>query len=49
MKKTIFLCLFFFLVSMVSAQNWFKGSFNDALAKAKTENKLVLIDFFSDG
>lgn len=49
MKKTISLCLFLSLVSMVSAQNWFKGSFNDALAQAKAENKLVLIDFFSDG
>ena len=30
-----------------SAQNWFKGSLDDALTKAKTENKKVLVDFFS--
>ncbi len=32
-----------------SAQNWFKGSLDQAVAKAKTENKLVIIDFFSAG
>ena len=30
-----------------SAQNWFKGSLDEALAKAKSENKKVLVDFFS--
>ena len=35
------------LVSTASAQNWFKGSFDEALAKAKSENKKVLVDFFS--
>ncbi|MEE9390551.1 MAG: hypothetical protein V3U91_04845 [Candidatus Aminicenantaceae bacterium] len=49
MKKIIFLFLLLFLVSMASAQNWFKGSFDDALTKAKAENKPVLIDFFEDG
>ncbi len=37
------------LVSTASAQNWFKGTLDDALAKAKTENKKVLVDFFSPG
>ena len=27
---------------------WFKGSFESALAKAKTENKLIFIDFWTD-
>jgi hypothetical protein len=35
------------VVSTASAQNWFKGSLDDALARAKIENKKVLIDFFS--
>ena len=37
------------LVSLAAAQSWFKGSLDDALAKAKTEGKHVLIDFFSYG
>ena len=49
MKKILFLCFLLLLVSTVSAQNWFKGTFDDALAQAKAEGKLVLIDFFSDG
>jgi hypothetical protein len=46
------LALFFLLLIFVSAafgQNWFKGTFNDALGKAKNEGKMVLINFFSDG
>jgi hypothetical protein len=49
MKKIIILCMLFFLVSMVSAQNWFEGTLDDALTKAKAEKKPVLIDFYSDG
>ena len=37
------------LASLASAQNWFKGSLDQAIAKAKAENKLVLVDFFSGG
>jgi hypothetical protein len=46
-KQLTALALLIALVSSASAQNWFKGSLDDALAKAKTENKKVLIDFFS--
>jgi hypothetical protein len=37
------------LVSTASAQNWFKGNLDEALAKATMENKRVLVDFFSPG
>ncbi len=38
------------IVIPVQAQEsvWFKGSFEQALDKAKKEQKLILIDFFSD-
>jgi len=36
-------------VSTASAQVWFAGSFEEALAKAKTDNRLVIVDFYSDG
>ena len=50
MKKLFVLTLLLiFLSSFGVAQNWFEGSLDDAVAKAKSENKLVLIDFFSDG
>ncbi len=42
------LCLLF-LVSSAFAQNWFKGTLDEAVAKARTENKKVLLDFFSGG
>ena len=41
--------LLIFLSHFGVAQNWFQGSLDDAVAKAKSEDKLVLIDFFSDG
>ncbi|MEE8605173.1 MAG: hypothetical protein V3S65_07350 [Candidatus Aminicenantaceae bacterium] len=50
MKKLFVLPLFLiFLSSFAVSQNWFQGSLDDAVAKAKSEDKLVLIDFFSDG
>lgn len=50
MKRTaVGLVLLLCLASMVSAQAWFKGSLDDAVAKAGTEGKKVLIDFFSYG
>jgi hypothetical protein len=50
MKKLFVLTLLLvFLSSLGVAQNWFQGNLDDAVAKAKTEGKLVLIDFFSDG
>jgi len=50
MRKLLALpLLLIFLSSFGAAQSWFQGSLDDAVAKAKTEGKLVLIDFFSDG
>jgi len=47
MKKagTMFLLLLF--MSSLSAQSWFKGSFEEAFKRAKKENKMVLLDFHS--
>jgi hypothetical protein len=47
MKKAIFLLLVLVLVSTASAEIWFKGTLDQAVAKAKTEHKLVLVDFYS--
>ena len=50
MKKALALfALLFLIASFAAAQNWFKGSLDQAAARAKTENKLVLLDFFSGG
>lgn len=50
MKKAIaFLAVLFLIGSFAAAQNWFKGPLDQAVAKAKTENKLVLLDFYSGG
>ena len=48
MKKIIVvLSLLLALVSLASAEIWFKGTLDQAVAKAKTEGKLVLVDFYS--
>ncbi|MDD8027476.1 MAG: hypothetical protein PHI34_13295 [Acidobacteriota bacterium] len=50
MKKALALALLLLLASTAFAQIpdwWFHGSLNEAFAKAKTENKLVLLDFNS--
>lgn len=51
MKKILTLCFLFFLVSSlaVHAQTWLKGSIDDALAKAKAQGKLLLVDFHQVG
>ena len=50
MRKTLsIVALGLFLASAVSGQNWFKGSLDEASAKAKNENKLLLLDFFEVG
>ena len=46
-KQLIGLAVLAAIMSTASAQNWFKGNLDDALTRAKTENKTVLIDFFS--
>jgi len=50
MRKALSLALFLLLAaSLVSAQSltWLTGSLDEAFAKAKAENKLVLLDFNS--
>lgn len=47
MKQLVGFSVLAAFVTTVSAQSWFKGSFDGALAKAKSENKKVLVDFFS--
>jgi hypothetical protein len=37
------------LASTAAAQDWFKGSLDEAVARAGREGKKVLIDFFSYG
>lgn len=50
MKKHLtLLIMVLVLASLASAQTWFKGSLDQAVAKAKSENKLVLVDFYSGG
>jgi hypothetical protein len=50
MKKALsFLALVLLIASFAAAQNWFKGSLDQAVAKAKSENKRVLLDFYSGG
>ena len=46
-KQLIGLAVLAAVMSTASAQNWFKGSLDDAFIKAKTEDKKVLVDFFS--
>ena len=51
MKRIFAALILILLASSIFAQgaDWFKGSFEDAKAKAAQENKHVLIDFYSDG
>jgi hypothetical protein len=50
MKKALsLLSPILLLASFAAAQNWFKGSLDQAVAKAKSENKRVLLDFYSGG
>lgn len=51
MKKITALAGLILIASIASAQTakFMSGPFEDALAQAKKENKLILIDFFSSG
>ncbi len=50
MKKALSLsALILLLAPLAAAQNWFKGDLDQAVAKAKSENKRVLLDFYSGG
>jgi hypothetical protein len=49
MKKALLLVMVLVLASAAFAQspNWFKGTLDEAIAKAKADRKLVLVDFYS--
>jgi hypothetical protein len=49
MKRALAVGFVLVLASAASAQNWFKGTLDQAVAKAKAENKLVVVDFYSGG
>ena len=49
MRKALAFSFLVVLASAASAQNWFNGTLDQAVAKAKSENKRVLLDFFSGG
>jgi hypothetical protein len=49
MKKALLTLAVLVLAASASAQNWFKGTLDEAIAQAKTEKKLVLLDFYSGG
>jgi hypothetical protein len=49
MRKALALSALIVLVSAALAQSWFNGTLEQAVAKAKTENKLILVDFYSGG
>jgi len=47
MKKAAAFSIMLLLASLASAQVFFKGTLDEAIAKAKAENKKVLLDFTS--
>jgi hypothetical protein len=47
MKKALALSAVLLLVSAAGAQKFFQGTLDEAFAKAKAENKQVLLDFHS--
>jgi len=49
MKKALLVLLVLVLAAGAFAQspNWFKGTLDVAIAKAKADHKLVLVDFYS--
>jgi hypothetical protein len=47
MKKALIVSFGLIFASMATAQSWFKGTLDEALAQAKSENKPVLLDFYS--
>ena len=50
LRRTAFsIALVLAMASASAAQSWFGGTVDEAVAKAKAERKLVLIDFYSGG
>lgn len=49
MKKALIALVTLAFAVPAAAQSWQTGTLDQAIAKAKTENKLVLLDFYSGG
>lgn len=51
MKKMISLFIGIFLVSCVQQQgvNFLEGNLDTALSRAQSQNKMIIVDFWSDG
>lgn len=49
MKKTFLAAMALLLASSAFSQIYFQGNLDQAMAQAKAEKKLVLLDFFSPG
>ncbi len=49
MKRSFIALSLLGLVSAAAAQDWFQGKLDQAMAKARSENKLVLIHFDASG
>jgi len=47
MKKAAAFSIMLLMASLASAQVFFKGTLDEAMAKAKAENKKVILDFTS--
>jgi hypothetical protein len=47
MKKAFLVVCLLLLSTVLSAQTWLTGPVDDALAKAKSQGKLLLLDFFA--
>jgi hypothetical protein len=47
MKKALVLVCLLALPLSLAAQTWLSGSVDDALAQAKSQGKLLLLDFFA--
>lgn len=47
MKKATAFSIMLLLASLASAQVFFKGTLDETMAKAKAENKKVILDFTS--
>ena len=49
MKKVLTLLFVLTAASLMAQSFWFDGSFDEARARAAKEDKMILIDFYSDG
>ncbi len=51
MKKVLFfmLVLLFAVPAIAQESVWFNGSFEEAQKAAERDNKLIVVDFYSDG